>query len=720
MEPQPDRLPSRIRQAAMLLALAAGVVYLVWRLFFTLNTQALWLALPVWAAELYGVAAAGLLFFTAWRPTRRSAPPALPGRSVDVLIVVRDEPPWMVRRAVLGALALRYPHATWVLDAGGRPEVAQMAGEFGCRYLAAAGGSRAETLNRALADSHAEFVAVFDADQVSAPEFLDRTLGYFADPRVAFVQTSQDFYNVDSYQHRFDVESRRTWHDQVLFFRVIQPGKDRWNAALYTGTCAVLRRSALEDAGGFAPEVVAEGLHTSLRLHGRGWRSVYHNEVLAYGLAAVAAGPYHAQRLRWDRGAMQLLRCANPLTVRGLSLPQRLSYLATLTAPLEGWQKLVFYLTPPVYLFTGILPVRALEAALLARLGLVYGLLLLAYKLACRGHGMALLNAHYSMVRFYTSIKSTAALLRRARGQEEFRPPVASDRPPWPVLLPVLFVFTTNDLAVYAGTTRFVLGVDPDPLGYAGNLLWASWHVWLTIWAVWFALKKVERRARYRLPVAVPVRYAGEQGDTGIGVLVDIHEEGAGLLVPQVPFEAKQVWVQFLWFDQRVGLDGEVVFQRETPNGLHVGLRLRGLRPETRDFLTSFVILFAQRKFVAEVSRPMDRLGAAAWRRERRRTPRRRWHLPVRVEVDGDEVWGVTQDVSERGALVLFPQPLAVGSTFRLAAWTSRVAHTATVVHSEVIELPPYTLYRAGLRITPAPLGAPVRRASPPQVRTRA
>ena len=703
----------------MLVAMAAGVTYLAWRLFFTLNTGALWLSFPVWAAELYGVVAAGLLFFTVWHPTRRPPPPALPGHSVDVLIVAGEEPLWMVRRAVLGALAVRYPHATWVLDASGRPETAQMARELGSLYMAVAGASRAEALNRVLEQSGAEFLAVFDADQVPAPEFLDRTLGYFADPKVAFVQTSQDFYNVDSYQHRFDAESRRTWHDQVLFFRVVQPGRDRWNAALFTGTCAVLRRSALEDVGRFAPEVVAEGLHTSLRLHARGWKSVYHDEVLAYGLAPVAAGPYHAQRLRRDRGAMQLLRRANPLTIPGLTLPQRLSYLAALSAPFEGFQRLVYYLTPPVYLFTGILPVREVDAAFLVRLGLAYGLLLLAYKLACRGHGMVLLNAHYSMVRFFTSIKSAAALLRSYRGREEFRPPVAADRPPWPVLLPVLFIFTTNDLGIYAGTLRFVLGVDPDPLAYGGNLLWASWHVWLAIWAVWFALKKVERRARCRVPVAVPVRYAGEEGDTGIGVLVDIHEEGAGLLVPQAPFEAKRVWMQFLWFDDRVGLDGEVVFQRETPNGLHVGLHLSRLNPATRDFLTSFVILFAQRKFVAEVSRPMDRLGAPDWRRERRRSPRRRWHLPVRVEMDDREVWGVTQDVSDRGALVLFPRPLAVGSTFRLAAWTSRVAHAATVVHSETIELPPYTLYRVGLSITPAPLGEPVRRAHPPRVHTR-
>jgi hypothetical protein len=258
-------------------------------------------------------------------------------------------------------------------------------------------------------------------------------------------------------------------------------------------------------------------------------------------------------------------------------------------------------------------------------------------------------------------------------------------------------------MGVYAGTLRFVTGRDPNPYGYIANVFWATWHIWLATWAAWFALKKVERRTLYRVPVAVPVRYATEGGDTGIGVLVDIHEEGAGLLVPVGPFDAHRIWVQFLWFDDRVGLDGEVVYQRETANGLHVGLRLRGLHPETRDFLATFVILFAQRKFMREVRRPIDPLGAPGWPRERRHTARHRWHLPVRAEVDGGEVWGVTQDVSARGALILFPRPLPEGLTFRLAAWTSRVAHDATVVHTEAIDLPPYALYRAGLSITPAP-----------------
>jgi len=708
------RLPDWISQVASVVALAVGVAYLVWRAAFTLNPDALWLAVPVWAAEVYGLVAAALFFFMVWRPRRREAPEPVAGLAADIFITTRDEPAWMVRRAVLGAQAVRYPHGTYVVDDGNRREIAQLARELGCTYLADPHAQgKAETLNQALSQTTAEFIAIFDADHVPMPEFLHRTLGYFQDERVAFVQTSEDFYNVDSYQHRFDVESRRTWHDQTLFFRVIQPGKDAWGAAVASGSCASFRRGALEDVGGFARETVTTELHTSLRLHARGWRSVYHDEVLAYGLAPVTAGPYHAQRLRWGRGAMQVLRYANPLTLPGLTLAQRLCYLATIGRYFDGFQKLIYYVTPAIYLLAGILPVRGLDPALVLRVVLAHGLLLLAYKLACRGHGMALLNEHYTMVRFYTYIKSTAALLFGRAGDQEFAPPVPSNRQPWRVLVPVLAVFVLNDAGVYSGTLRFVQGVDPNPLGYVSMIFWATWHVWLATWAVWFALRKVERRGLYRVPVAVPVRYASEEGDTGIGVLADIHEEGAGLLVPQRPFEAHRAWIQFLWFDDRIGLDGDVVFQRETPNGLHVGLRLRGLHPETRDFLATFVILFAQRKFMLEAGRPMDVWGAGGWQPERRRMPRSRWHLPVRIELDGRELWGVTQNVSDRGALVLFPRPLPEGLAFRLSAWTSPIAHDATVVHSETIDLPPYTLYRVGLSIRPAPLAAaasPARR----------
>lgn len=106
----------------------------------------------------------------------------------------------------MGVQQIRYPHETYVLDDGNRPEVAELARELGCHYLArpTREHAKAGNLNYGLQHSSGEFVAVLDADHVPVPEFLDRLLGYFSDERVAFVQAPQEFANIDSYQHWVD------------------------------------------------------------------------------------------------------------------------------------------------------------------------------------------------------------------------------------------------------------------------------------------------------------------------------------------------------------------------------------------------------------------------------------------------------------------------------------------------------------------------------------
>ena len=82
----------------------------------------------------------------------------------------------------------------------------------------------------------------------------------------------------------------------------------------------MVRVSAVRDVGGIAFESVTEDMHTTIRLHRRKWRTVYHNEVLARGLAARDGGEYQAQRIRWGTGAMQILRQERlrPVGQRGL------------------------------------------------------------------------------------------------------------------------------------------------------------------------------------------------------------------------------------------------------------------------------------------------------------------------------------------------------------------------------------------------------------------
>ena len=122
------------------------------------------------------------------------------------------------------------------------------------------------------------------------------------------VQTAQDFYNLDSFQHRMNWRTRVGWQQQELFFNVIQPGKDRFNAAFYCGSPAMLRRSALEEMGGFATETITEDMHTGMRLQKKKRPSSITIARLAFGLAPQTFVGFATQWQRWGHGCMQVLR----------------------------------------------------------------------------------------------------------------------------------------------------------------------------------------------------------------------------------------------------------------------------------------------------------------------------------------------------------------------------------------------------------------------------
>ena len=177
-----------------------------------------------------------------------------------------------------------------------------------------------------------------------------------------------------------------------------------------------MRRAALDDVGGFATSSITEDMLTSIRIHAKGWSSVYHNEGLAYGIAAETINPFHIQRKRWGLGGWQVFFKANPLFVRGLSFPQRLCYLGSLIYPIEGFQKLVFYVTPPIVLFTGILPMNALDITYLLHFVPYYALSLFAFNEMGRGYAGYLLLEQFSMGKFVTYLESFFSLLLPRRG----------------------------------------------------------------------------------------------------------------------------------------------------------------------------------------------------------------------------------------------------------------------------------------------------------------
>jgi cellulose synthase (UDP-forming) len=521
----PLEWPRRVLVAGFI---AVSVWYLTWRIG-TFNPNALWFSALVYGAEVFGLGTALLHIFMCWRLTERHASPPRPGIGVDVFVPTYNESVELVRKTLLAACAMDYPHKTWLLDDGRRPEMRALARQLGCEYVARADNAHAKAgnLNHALAMSHAELVAVFDADHAPRRDFLTKTIGYFEDTRVAFVQTPQDFYNLDSYQHRRHSTGRTVWTEQALFFRIIQRGKDSWNAAFFCGSCAVVRRSALDEIGGFATGTVTEDLHTSLRLHARGHRSVYHAEPLAFGLAPESMEPFIGQRVRWGQGAMHVWRKEGILSHRGLSLAQRFNYLASALTYFDGWQKAIFYFAPAVVLLTGVLPLLTTTPEFLLHFLPYYALTFWVFEEVGRGYGRSLIIEQYNMARFAAFAWATLAWFFprmnfrvTSKGGTPGRRAMRFTAPQWTVV-------ALNGIALPVGTALY-LWTHALPLdGLIANALWATVNVALALAVISFtSITQRNARARYRFPISLAAEIVVADGTRLRGTVDDLSDSG--------------------------------------------------------------------------------------------------------------------------------------------------------------------------------------------------
>ena len=628
----------------VLLTAALGINYVVWRWLFSVHWSAWWIAVPLVLAETYSLIDSLLFGLGMWRLRERGEPPpAPPGLTVDVLIATYNEPVELVMRTALAAQAIRYPHETWVLDDGNRPEMRAAAEAAGIGWITRSADwenmprhAKAGNLNNALLSTEGEFLLILDADQIPEPAILDRTLGYFGDEKMALVQTPQYFVNVP--------DNDPLGSQAPLFYGPIQQGKDGWNAAFFCGSNAVIRREALMQLGVFryAGEVevgvhralktarsvlrrarrdlgpddvavrraldsiahdigrarrglargealfdvtyrfqkrvgavrrelvdadlsalqadlaviaelehgtegssslatldpaaleqmsqrdwsplgavetvqalvnavdvdlgseaqpimpmatisVTEDMATCMRLHGLGWRTAYHHEVLANGLAPEDLATMLTQRLRWAQGTVQVMFRENPLLQRRLTWPQRLLYFSTMWSYLSGFAALVYLAAPIIYLTVGVLPVQALSTEFFVRL--VPFLVVNQLLFAVVANGRATWRGQqYSLALFPVWIKSfTSAFGNVFLGRDldfAVTPKTKQDSgPAWHLVRPQLWAMGGLAAAAVIGAVRVAAG-QANLWGTVFNIIWVLFD--LAIFSV------IIQAARYR------------------------------------------------------------------------------------------------------------------------------------------------------------------------------------------------------------------------------
>ncbi len=374
-----------ITLALMFASMLATARYAYWRCFTVGQTLAtsghkvgvinIAFMLILLSAEFYAFVILFLGYMQTIRPLRRPPYP-MPKNiedwpHIDVLIPTYNEPLSVVRSTAFAAMNIDYPQEkmhVYVLDDGRREEFRKFCEEADIGYITRTDNKHAKAgnINHALRVLHSPYAAIFDCDHVPTRSFMQVTLGWFLkDSKLGMLQTPHYFYSPDPFErnlHQFMVIP----NEGELFYGVLQDGNDLWNATFFCGSCAVLRRKALDEIGGIATETVTEDAHTSLRMQIRGWNTAYINIPQAAGLATESLSSHVGQRIRWARGMIQVMRTDNPLFAPGLKWPQRLCYFNAMIHFLYAVPRLVFLTAPLVYMLLGRINIPGYWPAILA------------------------------------------------------------------------------------------------------------------------------------------------------------------------------------------------------------------------------------------------------------------------------------------------------------------------------------------------------------------
>lgn len=278
---------------------------------------------------------------------------ALPGKRVAIFTTSSPgEPLSMFEKTLEACTRIRYPHTTYLLDDTEDPRFKEVAERHGAVWLELVGlpGAKAGKINKALEMTDEEFILVLDPDHIPFPNFMDEVLGYFEEENVGFVQVAQAYYN----QYR-SFTAKGAAEQTYSFYGPMMMGLYGYGCNLAIGANCTFRRDALASSGGHGIGL-AEDMITAIRLHAKGWKSVYVPKVLSRGLVPEDFGSFCKQQLKWSRGVHDILFVELPKLWKELTWKQRLAYLTISTYYLGGFVLLIYILIPYVFFLTDLMP----------------------------------------------------------------------------------------------------------------------------------------------------------------------------------------------------------------------------------------------------------------------------------------------------------------------------------------------------------------------------
>ncbi len=282
-------------------------------------------------------------------------PPQTRQFTVDIFTTYFPGEPYpMVIETLKAIRKITYPHTAYLCDEANDPYLREICSELGVVHLTRNDrkDAKAGNINNALQHSTGELCVVLDPDHVPVPYFLDTIVPHFNNPEVGFVQVVQAYKNLHE-----SLIAKGAAQQTFQFYGPMMMAMHRYGTVQAIGANCTFRRTALASIGGHAAGL-SEDMHTAMRLHAKGWKSVYLPAVLSRGLVPSTLSAYYKQQLKWSRGTFELLISTYPRLFRHFTLRQRFHYGTLPFHFLCGVIFLVNFFIPILSLVMGVIPFR--------------------------------------------------------------------------------------------------------------------------------------------------------------------------------------------------------------------------------------------------------------------------------------------------------------------------------------------------------------------------
>jgi len=404
---------------------------------------------------------------------------------VAVVVAARHEPREILEETIITFRNLDYPNKNiYFLDDSSdqryKDEADALAARHGIKVFRrdVRSGAKAGIINAFMAGMTEKYIAVFDADQNPMPDFLDDLVPYLeADDNLAFVQTPQFYSNVDA-----SPVAMGAGMQQAIFYESICEGKNLNEAMFCCGTNVVFRRSALLSVGGFDEGSITEDFATSVKLHTKGYRSLYHPHVKVFGLGPDTLPAYFKQQARWSGGTVgvfrkvlwQFLRAP-----RSLTFMQWVEYSLAGTYYFVGWAFFFLMICPIAFLLFNV-PSFFLDPELYVATFVPY------FSLSLLVFYATMSERHYTLKQIYTGLilgslcfpvlmKSTLLALVGKKMTFVVTTKGGREKLDWKGLWPYNAMIALNIAAIAAGALRF----RDAPYAIGVNMFWAAYHIFI-------------------------------------------------------------------------------------------------------------------------------------------------------------------------------------------------------------------------------------------------